>query len=80
LRLDALQARENLAVSQLPSAGAPALAYVAAFNQGLRTISRATVRGVSVVRLLVLISAPFCVACLKRNFTQNRSPFALRRE
>jgi uncharacterized membrane protein YccC len=38
LRLDALQERENLAVSQWPSADAAALANVAAFNQGLRKI------------------------------------------
>ena len=38
LRLDALQAREHLAVSQLPSADAAALANVAAFNQGLHKI------------------------------------------
>src|SRR6185369_13205105 len=38
LCLDALQKRENLAVSQLPSADAAALANVAAFNQGLRKI------------------------------------------
>jgi uncharacterized membrane protein YccC len=38
LRLDALQAREHLAVSQLPAADAAALANVVAFTQGLRKI------------------------------------------
>jgi uncharacterized membrane protein YccC len=36
--LDALQAREHLALSQLPSADAAAIANVAAFSQGLRKL------------------------------------------